>query len=50
MTLCPDCEQEIPGDRDAFVAHREQEHPPVGVHTLYVEGIESEEVVYGQKE
>lgn len=27
-TWCPDCQRPIPGERDAFVEHREREHPP----------------------
>lgn len=41
MTFCPDCEQDVDGDRDAFVAHREAEHPPAP-KTLAVAGIASE--------
>ena len=27
-TFCPDCGRTIYGDRETFVAHREDEHPP----------------------
>lgn len=46
MTFCPDCQNEIP--EDAFVAHREAEHPPA-TKTVVIPGIESEEVVHGER-
>lgn len=42
MTFCPDCEQEIA--EDAFVAHREHEHPPTQ-KTLVVDGIQSKQAM-----
>lgn len=42
---CPDCEQFIPGDTDAFVAHREAEHPPAAKTVSGVGAIVSQETV-----
>jgi hypothetical protein len=42
MTFCPDCEREIDGDRDTFVTHREQEHPPSLKVISGVGGIQSQ--------
>ena len=43
-TFCPDCGRTIYGDRDAFVAHREVEHPPAP-RTIHTAGIVSQETV-----
>lgn len=44
-TWCPDCERVIPGDREAFVQHRETEHPPAVRAISGVGAITSQEAV-----
>ena len=45
LLSCPDCEFSTE-DRDEFIAHREQQHPPTNL-TLSPAGIESQERVHG---
>jgi len=40
-TLCPDCGRTLP-NRDAFVAHRAEDHPPTLLTVTGAGGIESE--------